>query len=325
MKREKGSSVLKSTIKQEKHYQHTLSRPVSFEGIGVHKAESVSLTLLPADVNTGIVFKRVDLPGTPSISVKYQNTQQVPFCSRIASGEAAIMTLEHLMAALWATELDNVIVEVSAEEVPILDGSSRPFIDAILLAGVKQQQMPRRFIRILKTVHVGNEQRFITLSPSDTFSIDFEIDFLTHKNMTAQTCYFEGNAFDFRKTIASARTFGFFDDAEKMRKAGIALGASLENVVVIQDGNPMNPEGFRFEDECVKHKVLDAVGDLYLCGYPILGSYKAKNAGHEFNAMALKTLLDDQDAWCFDVATDEMPFYNRVSPAILSMTPAFSA
>lgn len=314
-----------SAIMQKKQYQHTLSNPVCFEGIGVHKAQSASVKLLPAEVDTGIVFRRIDLPGAPSIKVKYENTQQVPFCSRISSGDASIMTLEHLMAALWATELDNVIIEVSAEEIPILDGSSRPFIDAILRTGVKKQQKLRQFIRILKTIHVGNDQRYITLSPSNTFSVDFEIDFLTHKNMDAQTFYFEGNAEEFRENVASARTFGFFDDADKMRKAGIALGASLDNVVVIQDGNPLNPEGFRVEDECVKHKVLDAVGDLYLCGYPIVGAYKAKNAGHEFNAMALKTLLDDQDAWCFDAFSDEMPFYNRVSPAILSMSSALSA
>lgn len=313
-----------SLNKDHESQQHTIKEMVSFEGIGVHKAQAVTLKLLPAKANTGIVFKRVDLPGAPIIKVQYKNTEQVPFCSRISNGVASVITLEHLMAALWATSIDNVEIHLSSEEVPILDGSAAPFIEAILNVGLKAQKAPRQFIRILKEVHVGNDQRFITLAPSDTFSIDFEIDFLVAKNMGAQRYSFQGEPSAFRKSISKARTFGFIEDAPKMKAAGIALGASLDNVVVIQDGAPLNEEGFRFEDECVKHKVLDAVGDLYLSGFPIIGAYAAKNAGHEFNAFALKTLLDDADAWCFETKEQRTSFYQErpspmiTAPAVLS-------
>lgn len=313
------------THEHNKKFQHTLQRSVHFDGIGVHKAENVSLKLLPADPNTGIVFKRVDLAGAPTIKVAYEHTEQVPFCSRITEQGVSVMTLEHLMAALWATEIDNVIIEISAEEVPILDGSAQPFIDAILNVGRVRQNASRHYIRILKPIFIGNEHRFIALKPSDTFSIDFEVDFFSHKKMEPQQYYFEGDGSDFCQSIASARTFGFFEDADKMRQAGIALGASLENVVVIQEGMPMNPEGFRFEKECVKHKVLDAVGDLYLCGYPIIGAYKAKNAGHEFNACALKALFSDQEAWSLESLGAEEPFFPKISATRVSMIPSFSA
>jgi UDP-3-O-[3-hydroxymyristoyl] N-acetylglucosamine deacetylase len=305
--------------------QHTIKKMVSFEGIGVHKAQAVTLKLLPAKANTGIVFKRVDLPGEPYLKVDYKNTEQVPFCSRISNGVASVITLEHLMAALWATAIDNVEIHLSSEEVPILDGSADPFIEAILNVGIKAQKAQRQFIRILKEVHVGNDQRFITLSPSDAFSIDFEIDFLVNKNMSAQRYSFKGEPTTFRNSIAKARTFGFIEDAPKMKAAGIALGASLDNVVVIQDGVPLNEEGFRFEDECVKHKVLDAVGDLYLAGFPIIGAYTAKNAGHEFNAFALKTLLDDADAWCFEQREESTSFYQERPSPMMTASAVLSA
>lgn len=317
--------MLASLNKKHDNQQHTIREIVSFEGIGVHKAQAVTLKLLPAKANAGIVFKRVDLPGAPTIKVQYENTEQVPFCSRISNGIASVITLEHLMAALWAVAIDNVEIHLSSEEVPILDGSAAPFIEAILNVGLKAQKMPRRFIRILKEVHVGNDQRFISLAPSDTFSVDFEIDFIVAKNMSAQRYSFQGGPSAFRKNIAQARTFGFIEDAPKMKAAGIALGASLDNVVVIQDGAPLNEEGFRFNDECVKHKVLDAVGDLYLAGFPIIGAYRAKNAGHEFNAFALKTLLDDVDAWRFETKEQPASFYQERPSPLMAAPAALSA
>ena len=279
-------------------YQNTLMRTLSFEGIGVHSGKPVSMTLSPADADTGVVFSRVDLPGSPDIAGNVSGVSATALCTVLGDMRGAhVVTIEHLMAALRAMEVDNVLVELDAPEVPVLDGSSSVFVEAILEGGLRRQASLRNCIRVLKPVRVDNGASWGVLTPHDRSRFEVEIDFaqdaigrqIFAADLTPET---------FRRELSRARTFGFMADVERLWGAGFALGSSLENSVVIGDDERIiNPEGLRYADEFVRHKTLDAVGDLALAGAPILGTFRSYRGGHGLNAMMLQALFADRSAW----------------------------
>lgn len=285
---------------QNTQKQKTVAKPVSFKGIGTHSGVPVTMTLYPAETNFGIWFQRIDLADQPMVQAHWSKSVPIPFCTQIRQDSVFVNTIEHLLAALAALEIDNLLIKIDGPEVPIMDGSAAPFISAIEKEGIKEEMHTKKLIRVLKPVRVEENGRSAELCPSSHLKIDFSLDFKGRDGLKTQNYSFQGSAAEFLKDVASARTFGFFDDAEKLWAAGFAKGSSLENAVVIKDGKPLNNEGFRYEDECVRHKVLDALGDLYLAGAPLRARYHGINAGHELNAKLLQELFADQEAWCFE-------------------------
>ena len=279
-------------------YQNTLLRTLRFDGIGVHSGKPVSMTLSPADANTGVVFSRIDLPGSPDIRGDVSGVTATALCTVLGDmGGAHVVTIEHLMAALRALDVDNVLVELDAAEVPVLDGSSAPFVREIERVGLRRQAARRNYIRVLKPVRFDNGTSWGVLTPGDCTRFEVEIDFaqacigrqIFAADMTPET---------FRTELSRARTFGFMKDVERLWAAGFALGSSLENSVVIGDDERIiNPEGLRYADEFVRHKALDAVGDLALAGAPILGTFRSFRGGHGLNASMLQALFADPTAW----------------------------
>ncbi|MFN7710226.1 MAG: UDP-3-O-acyl-N-acetylglucosamine deacetylase [Holosporales bacterium] len=285
-------------------FETTLAAEVSCIGVGVHSGDRVRLTLAPAATGVGIVFERTDITGHNKIAARTENGIETPFCTRIRnSAGVELTTIEHVLAALAACGVDNAIVRVNGPEVPIMDGSSKPFMDMIRRAGLREQSAPRRYIRILRPVVIEEGGRRAALLPADTFSIQFTVDFRNRAGLAAQTMDFTVDQKGFSDLIASARTFSFLEDVEKMKAAGFIKGGSLSNALVLgQDGQAVNPEGMRYEDECVRHKILDALGDLMMAGAPIIGRYEAYNSGHEFNHRLLVELFAQPDAWTFETA-----------------------
>lgn len=308
-------------------FQTTLRQKIDFNGIGVHSGQPVSMTLLPAEANTGIVFN-VTCPKTG-------NNEDIPAtCASISStdlctvlGEANgvyIATVEHLMAALRALNVDNVIVEIDSNEVPVMDGSSRVFVEAINQVGVRQLNASRCYIRVNRAIRVDMGASWGEFVPHVGTRFEVEIDF-DSEAIGNQTYANELTAETFSKDLSGARTFGFMKDVERLWAAGYALGSSLENSVVIGDDNRViNPEGLRYEQEFVRHKTLDAIGDLALAGAPIMGCYRSYRGGHKLNALVLQALLSDKSAFDFVEATTSQP---RVSPADLVAVgaPAYAA
>ena len=289
---------LRTMARKASEYQNTLGDSIEFEGVGVHSGSPVTMTLHPADPNTGIVFSRTDIEGSPDIPAHVSAVSATALCTVLGDPRGAhVMTVEHLMAALRALNVDNVLVEVDRPEIPVMDGSSEVFVRAIEAVGLVQQAARRRYIRVLKDVRVDNGGSWATFSPHDTVHFDVEIDFPTEA-IGRQVWSGDMNADSFRESVMRARTFGFMRDVERLWAAGFALGSSLENSVVIgDDDRVVNPEGLRYEEEFVAHKTLDAVGDLALAGAPILGRFRSHKGGHAMNAMALKALLADETAW----------------------------
>lgn len=277
--------------------QKTLKAAIGCVGIGLHSGKRTRLTLKPAEVGTGIVFNRVDLPGSGDIAALWSNVVDTRLCSRIANESgASVATVEHLMAALAGLEIDNCRIELDGPEVPAMDGSAAPFVFLIDCAGIAEQAAPRRAIQVLKRVVVGKTGKNIVIEPDQGFSISCTIDFESAAIARQSINYgLEGSSF--RDEIARARTFGFAADVAKLRAAGLARGGSLENAVVIEGDRVLNAEGVRFADEFVRHKVLDSIGDFYLAGAPLLARVQAERAGHELNNLALRTLFDRPDCW----------------------------
>lgn len=278
--------------------QHTLISPVSIEGIGLHSGKSVTLTLYPARANNGIVFLRSDIFDRDNrIEALWSNVVDTKLCTVIANKDnVRVGTIEHLMAALRGCGVDNAVVELNGPEVPIMDGSSMPFIEAIEQSGIEAQNVARRSIKILKEVRVEKDGKIVTLTPSSTSEFNGGIDF-NHPSIGRQeysTTLLNGN---FKHDIAEARTFGFLHEVEFLRKNGLALGGSMDNAIVLDEKGVMNPSGLRFDNEFIRHKILDAIGDLYLAGAPILGAYDGSKAGHEMNNAILHALFADQSAW----------------------------
>ncbi|MBN9344297.1 MAG: UDP-3-O-[3-hydroxymyristoyl] N-acetylglucosamine deacetylase [Holosporales bacterium] len=297
--------------------QKTISHPVSYRGIGVHSAKNVIISLFPAATDTGIVFERTDLKQDNIIKVTVSNVVDTFLSTKIANASgASVATIEHLMAAIAACEIDNLHIEIDGPEVPILDGSSIDFINLLESARIKEQKALRRVIRILKAITIKEEDRFAILEPAEEFSIHCTLDFQGRQGLIAETISFDSSSQSFREELSKARTFGFYEDAQKIFAAGLGLGASLDNTVVIDNGQVMNPEGLRYSNEFVRHKALDAFGDLYVIGHPLIGRYKAHNSGHTLNNKLVKALLSDKSAWRFESLGDSTEWH----PAVYSLS-----
>jgi len=278
--------------------QRTLKSPIHCTGVGVHLGESAALVLRPAPPDTGILFRRLGLPGgSVEIPAHWENVEESPLCTTLTDGAGTtIMTVEHVMAALAGCGIDNCVVEVLGPEVPIMDGSSDKFVFLIDCAGTMTQGAPRRAIRVLKPVGVAAGGASASLEPADGSFVDFEIDFPSPAiGRQATSVAVEPGIF--KKEIARARTFGFLADAERLRAAGRALGASLDNTVVIDGDRVVNEEGLRFADEFVRHKVLDAIGDLALAGAPLIGRFTGRRSSHALTRRLLLALFADATAW----------------------------
>lgn len=278
--------------------QTTLASETTLRGTGVHTGAPVSICLIPAEADTGIRFL---LPGSDETGIElpatYDAVSGVTMCTVLSDGNgAAVATVEHLLAALRGLSIDNVLIELDSGEVPIMDGSAEAFVDAIDEAGIRELDAPRRFIKVLKPIRVQDGQAVGELSPYNGFRLDVAIDF-DSAPIGQQRIDLELNPGSFRAELSRARTFGFMRDVEGLWAAGLALGASLDNTIALGDDRVINPEGLRFQDEFVRHKALDAVGDLALAGAPILGVYRSRRGGHRLNSLVLKALFADADAW----------------------------
>ncbi|MFM2111646.1 MAG: hypothetical protein RLZZ271_306 [Pseudomonadota bacterium] len=282
--------------------QRTLAQPVNAVGVGLHSGLRVELGLRPAPVNTGIVFRRVDLPQPVEIPIHAMAVTDTRLASTIENAGAKVHTVEHLMSACNGLGIDNLYVDINAEEVPILDGSSASFVFLLQSAGVADQEAARQYIRVLKPVEIhqgqGAQAKWARLDPHEGYKLSFEIDF-EHPavNATGQKVVFDVSEHSYAKDIARARTFGFSRDVEHMRANGLALGGGLDNAIVIDDKKVLNSEGLRYDDEFVKHKILDAMGDLYLAGKPLLAAYSAFRAGHALNNLLIRKLLADESQY----------------------------
>jgi UDP-3-O-[3-hydroxymyristoyl] N-acetylglucosamine deacetylase len=282
--------------------QRTLKSLTQAVGVGLHSGQRVELTLRPAAPDTGIVFRRVDLPQAIDIPMSAEAVTDTRMASTVSSGNAKVATVEHLMSACAGLGVDNLYVDITAEEVPILDGSAASFVFLLQSAGIELQNAPRRFIRVIKSVEVregtGDQEKWARLDPYHGFKLSFEIDF-NHPavDSTGQRVEFDLSTGNYSKDIARARTFGFTKDVEMMRANGLALGGGLDNAIVMDDYKVLNAEGLRYDDEFVKHKILDAMGDLYVVGKPLLAAYSARRSGHALNNKLLRELLAHEDAW----------------------------
>lgn len=278
--------------------QRTLKNVIRATGVGLHSGEKVFLTLRPAAADTGIVFRRVDLDPPVDIPARPENVGDTRLSTTLKNGAVSVATVEHLLSALAGLGIDNAYVDLSAAEVPIMDGSAGPFVFLIQSAGVEEQNAPKRFIRIKKTVIVEEDDKWARFDPFDGFKVSFSIDF-DHPAFKdrSQEVTVDFSTSSFVKEVSRARTFGFMRDIEMLRKANLALGGSLDNAVVVDDYRILNEDGLRYEDEFVKHKILDAVGDLYLLGHSLIGAFRGYKSGHRLNNRLLRALLADESAW----------------------------
>ncbi len=282
--------------------QRTLKSLTKAVGVGLHGGQRVELTLRPAAVDTGIVFRRIDLPEPVEIPVNAQAVSDTRMASTISNGGVKVNTIEHLMSACAGLGLDNLYIDITAEEVPILDGSSASFVYLLQSAGIAVQSKAKRFIRIKKPVEVregeGRNLKWARLDPYHGYKLAFEIEF-DHPavNATGQRVEFDMGSGRYAREIARARTFGFTRDVEMMRTHGLGLGGGLDNAIVMDDVKVLNADGLRYADEFVKHKILDAIGDLYVVGHPLLAAYSAFRSGHAMNNQLLRALLAQPDAY----------------------------
>ena len=282
--------------------QRTLKSLTRAVGVGLHSGQRVELTLRPAQPDTGIVFRRIDLPEPVDIPVSTLAVTDTRMASTISSGSARVHTVEHLMSACAGLGVDNLYVDITAEEVPILDGSSASFVFLLQSAGIALQNAPKRFIRVKAPIEVrqgeGPQAKWARLEPYHGFKLRFEIDFAHPAvDSTGQCVEFDLGTGNYSRDIARARTFGFTKDVEMMRSSGLALGGGLDNAIVMDDYKVLNADGLRYDDEFVKHKILDAMGDLYLVGKPLLAAYSAFRSGHALNNLLLRELESRPEAW----------------------------
>ena len=279
--------------------QRTLKNVIRATGVGLHSGEKVFMTLRPAAVNTGIVFRRIDLPSPVEIKAQAHLVGQTQLCTVLVDeNDIKIQPTEHLLSAFAGLGIDNAYIDLSSEEVPIMDGSAGPFVFLIQSAGIEEQNVAKRFIRILKTIQVEEGDKWARFEPYEGFKVGFTIDF-KHPAFKKSTAHAEidFSSTSFVKEISRARTFGFMKDIEYMRDRNLALGGSLDNAIVLDDYRVINEDGLRYEDEFVKHKILDAIGDLYLMGHSIIGAYTAFKSGHGLNNLLLRALIADPSAW----------------------------
>jgi len=290
--------------------QRTLKSISRAVGVGLHSGQRVELTLRPAPADTGIVFRRVDLPEPVDIPMNAEAVTDTRLASTVSNGGAKVQTVEHIMSACAGIGIDNLYIDITADEVPILDGSAASFVFLLQSAGVELQKAPRRFIEVLAPVEVregeGANEKWARLDPYHGFRLSFEIDF-DHKvvNSTGQRFEFDLGSGQYNRDIARARTFGFTKEVEYMRSKGLALGGGLDNAIVMDDTKVLNAGGLRYDDEFVKHKILDAMGDLYIVGHPLLAAYSAFRSGHALNNKLLRALLAQPKAYRFVTFDDE--------------------
>ena len=303
--------------------QRTIKTLTQAVGVGLHSGQRVELTLRPAPPDSGIVFRRIDLPEPVDIHVNAQSVTDTRLASTISSGQAKVHTVEHLMSACAGLGIDNLIIDITAEEVPILDGSASSFVFLLQSAGIALQNAPKKFIRILKTVEVrageGENIKWAKLEPFNGYRLSFEIDFHHPAvDSTGQQVVFDLGRDLYARDIARARTFGFTKDVEMLRANGLALGGGLDNAIVMDDYKVLNTDGLRYDDEFVKHKILDAMGDLYIVGMPLLAHYRAHRSGHALNNQLLRQLQVQPQNWevvTFDDARSAPKGFAQLAPA----------
>jgi len=290
------SHIAGHPAKAKKVQQKTLASSATCQGVGLHSGRQISMTLHPAMPGAGLTFRRADLGGA-EIPVRWDRVVDTRMATTLGNPDGArVGTVEHLMAALAGCEIDNAVIELDGPEVPVMDGSAQPFVKLIEKAGVARQAAPRRAIEVLKPIAVRDAHRSLSIEPYPVLEVSFEIDFDTPA--IARQAYgariVNGT---FKSDIAAARTFGFAEDVEALRRAGLALGGSLDNAIVIRDGRILNKGGLRFDDEFVRHKILDCIGDLYLAGAPILGRVHGVRSGHALHNLLLQAVFADSSAW----------------------------
>jgi len=278
--------------------QRTLKNAIRATGVGLHTGKKIYLTLRPAAENTGIVFRRVDFDQPVSIPGRADHVEDTQLATSLGRDGVRISTVEHLMAALAGLGIDNAYVDVSANEVPIMDGSAGPFVFLVQSAGIAEQRAAKRFIRIKKPIVIKEDDKWARFDPFSGFKVSFTIEFdhPMFKNR-AQTAEIDFSTTSFVKEISRARTFGFMKDIEALRQRDLALGGSLDNAIVVDEYRVLNEDGLRYEDEFVKHKILDAIGDLYLLGHSLIGAFSGYRSGHALNNRLLRALLADESAW----------------------------
>jgi UDP-3-O-[3-hydroxymyristoyl] N-acetylglucosamine deacetylase len=288
--------------------QRTIQKSVQTSGVGLHNGEKVTMTLKPAEADQGIVFRRVDQKKSNEIKVSPDAVQDTKMCSAIGQDTSRVATVEHLMSALSATGIDNIIIELNGPEVPIMDGSSIPFIYLLQTAKLKELDAAKKFVLINDVIEVKDKDKWARFEPYDGFKIDFTIDFPhpvfdTSTNKVALDFYDES----YITEISRARTFGFMQEVEYLRSNGLARGGSLDNAIVLDEYKIINTDGLRYNDEFVRHKILDAVGDLYMLGYSIIGNFKAYKSGHELNNKLLLALLSNKKCWSLTTLDSQDP------------------
>ena len=278
--------------------QRTLKNVIRATGVGIHSGEKVFMTLRPAAPDSGIVFRRVDFAQPIEIHARAENVGDTSLSTTLTKGDVRIMTVEHLLSAMAGLGIDNAYVDLSAPEVPIMDGSAGPYVFLIQSAGIEEQNAAKRFIRIKKPIRVEDGDKWARFEPFDGFKVGFTIDF-NHPIFTRSTSSAEVDfsTTSFVKEVSRARTFGFMKDIEMLRDRKLVLGGSMDNAIVLDDYRILNEDGLRYEDEFVKHKILDAIGDLYLLGHSLIGAFYGHKSGHQLNNQLLRTLLADRTAW----------------------------
>jgi UDP-3-O-[3-hydroxymyristoyl] N-acetylglucosamine deacetylase len=298
--------------------QRTLKNVIRATGVGLHSGEKVSMTMRPAPIDTGIVFRRTDLDPVAEIPARADAVTETMLCTGLTANGGKAMTVEHLMSALAGLGVDNLYIDLSAAEVPIMDGSSGPFVFLLQSAGVAVQSAPKRFIRILETVEVRDGDKFARFEPYHGFRLGFTVEF-DHPAIPASRsrAVVEFSTENYIREVSRARTFGFMRDLEYMRERNLGLGGSMDNAIVLDEFRVLNDDGLRYVDEFVRHKILDAVGDLYLAGHPILGAYEGFKSGHALNNKLVRALLAHRSAW------EEVSFaHEQTVPVLASQSAA---
>ena len=310
--------------------QRTLKSSINCSGTAMHSGENISLTLHPAKPSTGIIFRRSDIGGgNACIPAHWSRISDTRLCTTLSDGgNVSVATVEHLMAALAGCRIDNLMVEIQGGEIPSMDGSAAPFVFLIECAGIIEQNAPRRAIRVLKPVSVSNGEGFASLTPAsgslEAFSLSVEIDF-DSLAISRQDYLFHFSGNTFKSEISRARTFGFLHEVDDLRASGLALGGSLDNAVVISGDQILNEGGLRYEDEFVRHKVLDSLGDLYLAGSPLIGHFHGVRSGHKLNRSLLEALFADDEAWCPCKISNNFPPAGEVAAPPQIKEPALAA
>lgn len=294
--------------------QRTLKNVIRATGVGLHTGKKVLLTLRPAAADTGIIFRRIDLDGYPEIPAHPNNVGDTSMSTTLVHNEIRVSTVEHLLSAMAGLGIDNAYVDISAAEVPIMDGSAGPFVFLLQSAGIEEQNAAKRFIRIKQPVEVVDGEKWVRFEPFDGFKVTFNIDF-DHPAFRerAQTATVDFSTTSFVKEVSRARTFGFMRDLEQLQARNLALGGSMENAIVVDDYRILNEDGLRYDDEFVKHKVLDAIGDLYLLGHSLIGAFSGHKSGHALNNRLLRELLKNEEAW-------EVVTFDESDPAPISFS-----